>query len=386
MEHEYGLIGGNIFHGELSPDQLFHMRPAPGYADFTTPIDGPLPVLVGDPRRRRRDRHPGPALHPPHPRRRAPPPAGRRLTEGRRGSTPAARPVVGRAGRPGSAGARARPRGTRVACCPPPPTSTSRAGVGAPPPVRRRRGSAPGASTTWRAAGARRAVAVGDDAVLARARRRRRAARVLQRVPAPRPRAAPRAARRPSTARSTAPTTGGGTGSTARCCRRRASRRPPGFDRADHGLVPVAVEEWHGWVMVNARRQGTARRRVPGRDRGARRRYEPERLVVGATHRYEIAANWKLVVENYQECFHCPNIHPELCRGEPADERRQLRRPRRAVGRRLAGPDAPRRHDVARRASRRRVPLRGLAERGPAAHRLPRPAARTCSSACTPTT
>ena len=40
MEHEYGLIGGNIFHGELSPDQLFHMRPAPGYADFRTPIGG----------------------------------------------------------------------------------------------------------------------------------------------------------------------------------------------------------------------------------------------------------------------------------------------------------------------------------------------------------
>ncbi|MFG1874497.1 NAD(P)-binding protein [Sphaerisporangium sp. NPDC049003] len=40
MEQEYGLIGGNIFHGELSPDQLFHMRPAPGYADFTTPIRG----------------------------------------------------------------------------------------------------------------------------------------------------------------------------------------------------------------------------------------------------------------------------------------------------------------------------------------------------------
>lgn len=40
MEHEYGLIGGNIFHGELTPDQLFHLRPAPGYADFTTPIRG----------------------------------------------------------------------------------------------------------------------------------------------------------------------------------------------------------------------------------------------------------------------------------------------------------------------------------------------------------
>jgi phytoene dehydrogenase-like protein len=40
MEHEYGLVGGNIFHGELSPGQLFHMRPAAGYADFRTPIAG----------------------------------------------------------------------------------------------------------------------------------------------------------------------------------------------------------------------------------------------------------------------------------------------------------------------------------------------------------
>jgi phytoene dehydrogenase-like protein len=40
MEHEYGLIGGNIFHGELSLEQLFHMRPAPGYADYRTPIKG----------------------------------------------------------------------------------------------------------------------------------------------------------------------------------------------------------------------------------------------------------------------------------------------------------------------------------------------------------
>ncbi len=40
MEHEYGLVGGNIFHGELSLEQLFHMRPAPGYADYRTPIRG----------------------------------------------------------------------------------------------------------------------------------------------------------------------------------------------------------------------------------------------------------------------------------------------------------------------------------------------------------
>jgi phytoene dehydrogenase-like protein len=40
MEETYGLIGGNIFHGELSANQLFHMRPAPGFADFTTPVRG----------------------------------------------------------------------------------------------------------------------------------------------------------------------------------------------------------------------------------------------------------------------------------------------------------------------------------------------------------
>jgi phytoene dehydrogenase-like protein len=40
MEQEYGLIGGNIFHGELSAEQLFHMRPAPGYADYRTPVPG----------------------------------------------------------------------------------------------------------------------------------------------------------------------------------------------------------------------------------------------------------------------------------------------------------------------------------------------------------
>ena len=40
MEHTYGLVGGNIFHGELSLEQLFHMRPAPGYADYRTPIKG----------------------------------------------------------------------------------------------------------------------------------------------------------------------------------------------------------------------------------------------------------------------------------------------------------------------------------------------------------
>jgi phytoene dehydrogenase-like protein len=40
MQQEYCLVGGNIFHGELSLAQMFHARPAAGYADLRTPVRG----------------------------------------------------------------------------------------------------------------------------------------------------------------------------------------------------------------------------------------------------------------------------------------------------------------------------------------------------------
>jgi phytoene dehydrogenase-like protein len=40
MEKDFYLLGGNIFHGELTVDQLFHMRPAVGYADYRSPLKG----------------------------------------------------------------------------------------------------------------------------------------------------------------------------------------------------------------------------------------------------------------------------------------------------------------------------------------------------------
>ena len=58
MEHEYGLVGGNIFHGELSPGQLFHMRPAPGLRRLPHADRGLVPGEQRDARRRRRHRHP----------------------------------------------------------------------------------------------------------------------------------------------------------------------------------------------------------------------------------------------------------------------------------------------------------------------------------------
>ena len=43
------------------------------------------------------------------------------------------------------------------------------------------------------------------------------------------------------------------------------------------------------------------------------------RLEILARHEYVVRANWKLIVENYLECYHCPSIHPELCRVSPPD-------------------------------------------------------------------
>ena len=77
--------------------------------------------------------------------------------------------------------------------------------------------------------------------------------------------------------------------------------------------------------------------------------YEPNRLVKVARHSYEIQANWKLVVENYHECYHCTSIHPELCQVTPPTSGRG-HRPRRLVVRGDDGAEGSRQHHVAHRA------------------------------------
>jgi Rieske 2Fe-2S family protein len=89
------------------------------------------------------------------------------------------------------------------------------------------------------------------------------------------------------------------------------------FDRADYGLVPLPVEVWHGWVFVNATADAVPFAEHIGVLDELVAPYAPERLVRRARHTYEIAANWKIVCENYHECYHCPLIHPELCQVSP---------------------------------------------------------------------
>ena len=50
--------------------------------------------------------------------------------------------------------------------------------------------------------------------------------------------------------------------------------------------------------------------------------YAPETLTLRARHDYVVTANWKVVTENYHECYHCPLIHPELCQVSPPSRAR----------------------------------------------------------------
>ncbi|MDQ1601703.1 MAG: glycine betaine catabolism [Actinomycetota bacterium] len=89
------------------------------------------------------------------------------------------------------------------------------------------------------------------------------------------------------------------------------------FDPAAHGLVRLPAEVWHGWVFVNALGTAAPFAAHVGGLEGLVAPYAPERLVLGATHEYVVAANWKVITENYHECYHCPLIHPELCEVSP---------------------------------------------------------------------
>ena len=94
------------------------------------------------------------------------------------------------------------------------------------------------------------------------------------------------------------------------------------FDKADYPLFEVAVSEWRGGVYVCLAddppdfEQGFVR----GNDRIEN--WPMADLVVGHRWHKTMACNWKVFWENFNECLHCPNIHPELCELVPIYGRR----------------------------------------------------------------
>jgi len=93
----------------------------------------------------------------------------------------------------------------------------------------------------------------------------------------------------------------------------------PAFDRAPFSLYPVGLAEWAGFVFLHLSPQGAPPLATQIAEVGPRiANYTMADLRIGHRIGYEVEANWKIICENYNECYHCGPVHPELCALVPA--------------------------------------------------------------------
>ncbi|RYM06712.1 aromatic ring-hydroxylating dioxygenase subunit alpha [Sporolactobacillus sp. THM7-7] len=90
------------------------------------------------------------------------------------------------------------------------------------------------------------------------------------------------------------------------------------------GLVRVSVATWHGLIWLNlsddpcpVEKQLNPEIMERFGELDTFSRYGIENLRVAHREEYDVAANWKILIENFQECYHCSTIHPELTRTIP---------------------------------------------------------------------
>ena len=91
------------------------------------------------------------------------------------------------------------------------------------------------------------------------------------------------------------------------------------FDKRDYGLTPVHLAVWEGLVFVNL---GERPKPLETYLKDIRERVAPTRigkLTFARRIEYDVRANWKLIFENYSECYHCPLVHPALSKLTPYD-------------------------------------------------------------------
>lgn len=93
----------------------------------------------------------------------------------------------------------------------------------------------------------------------------------------------------------------------------------PDIDRVEYGLRRITVREWLGYVWVCLADTPPSFEETVVADvldrlgaPEAIEHYAIADLSVGRRIRYDVKANWKLIIENFMECYHCATIHPEL--------------------------------------------------------------------------
>ncbi len=90
-----------------------------------------------------------------------------------------------------------------------------------------------------------------------------------------------------------------------------------GFDRNDRALHAVTLEVWEGFIFVNLASHPSPLVEQLGRFATDYARYRMGDLRIGRRITYDVQANWKIIAENFNECLHCPGVHPELVKIVP---------------------------------------------------------------------
>jgi glycine betaine catabolism A len=95
-----------------------------------------------------------------------------------------------------------------------------------------------------------------------------------------------------------------------------------GINPREFALHPIETGEWAGFVFARLRPPrapaGQTLAEAVARPAHTLARYDIGALVTGLSLHYDVGANWKVLAENYNECYHCGPVHPELSRLVPA--------------------------------------------------------------------
>ncbi len=92
-----------------------------------------------------------------------------------------------------------------------------------------------------------------------------------------------------------------------------------GFDKANYSLHAVNLAVWEGFIFVNLAESPTPHEEVFAPLVGKFSHWNMSILRTAKRIEYDVRANWKLIFENYSECYHCPGVHPQLQKVSPYD-------------------------------------------------------------------
>jgi Rieske 2Fe-2S family protein len=91
----------------------------------------------------------------------------------------------------------------------------------------------------------------------------------------------------------------------------------PDFNKVDYPLHQAALAEWEGFFFVNLNPEAEPFESAFSPLIGKFNRWNIAALHALRSQVYDVQANWKLIVQNYSECYHCPLIHPDLAQRSP---------------------------------------------------------------------